>query len=113
MLEISCIRSKDDAPLTPTPRQRSNVTDNTVQLVLDDIRKSDAGIYTVSARSPAGTSTRTLELRVTSAGTVAGASEDEPPAFLRRLNDLSAKVGTRTRFLVEIRSGSRLEVSIV
>lgn len=106
----SICRSKDGAPLTPAPRQRPHVTGNTVQLVLDDIRKSDAGIYTVSARNPAGISARTLELRVTSTGGEAGTSEDEPPAFLRRLNDLSAKVGTRTRFLVEIRSGSRLEV---
>lgn len=110
---LSIFRSKDGAPLTPSPRQRPHVTGNTVQLVLDDIRKSDAGIYTVSARNPAGISSRTLELRVSSTGGEAGSSEDEPPAFLRRLNnDLSAKVGTRTRFLVEIRSGTRLEVSV-
>lgn len=37
--------------------------------------------------------------------------EDDAPIFLRRLNDLAVKVGTRTRFLVEIRSSSDVKVS--
>lgn len=78
-----------------------------MQLVLDDIQRTDAGIYTVSARSPSGTSSRDIELRVNgNAG-----DENEPPAFLRRLNDISSKVGTRTRFLVEIKSLTQLLVS--
>lgn len=75
-------------------------------MVLDNVRKDDAGIYTINARSPIGSSSRDLELRV---GNVHDKG-DEPPAFLRRLNDLSVKVGTRTRFLVEIRSSTELSV---
>lgn len=81
---------------------------NTIQLALDNVQKQDAGIYTISARSPAGSASRDLELRV---GNVQDDS-DEPPAFLRRLNDLSVKVGTRTRFLVEIKSSTELAVCI-
>lgn len=73
---------------------------------MENVQKQDAGIYTVSARSPAGFCSRDLELRVSE---TAG-NADEPPAFLRRLNDLSVKVGTRTRFLVEIRSFTDLTV---
>jgi hypothetical protein len=66
-------------------------------------------MYTVTAKSPFGTTSRDLELRVNSGKN--SNENDEPPAFLRRLNDLSVKVGTRTRFLVEIRSCSELTVS--
>lgn len=36
---------------------------------------------------------------------------DNPPTFIRRLNDLAVKVGTRTRLLVEIRSASDVRVT--
>lgn len=99
-------RSKDGAPLTPSPRHRLLVTANPVQLVLNDVSSSDAGVYAATARSPAGASaTRAIELRVGDRG------DGGPPAFLRRLADTAAKVGTRTRFLVEIGSGTRLQVS--
>lgn len=62
-------------------------------------------IFRVTASSPTGTTSRDIELRVTESE-----SEDQPPAFLRRLHDLSVKVGTRTRFLVEIRSSSDVTV---
>lgn len=79
---------------------------NTIQLALDEVKKSEAGLYTVTAKSPSGTAFRDIQLRVGKSGDL----NEEPPAFLRRLNDVSVKVGTRTRFLVEIRSGSNLEV---
>ena len=101
-------RSKDGAPIAPEPRRRLKITANIVQLTLDDVQKSDAGMYTVMAKSPQGAASRDLELRVNSGNSP---DENEPPAFLRRLNDLSVKVGTRTRLLVEIRSCSELTVS--
>lgn len=88
-------------------QQRTN--GNTIQLVLDNVQKEDAGFYTINARSSTGTASRDIELRV---GNLQG-DTDEPPAFLRRLNDLSVKVGTRTRFLVEIKSSSELLVCII
>lgn len=36
---------------------------------------------------------------------------DDPPTFLRRLQDLTVKVGTRTRFLVEIVSSTECKVT--
>lgn len=113
--QISIRRSKDGAPLAPEPRQRFNVTGNTVQLALDNVQKQDAGMYTVTAKSTAAgggsAASRDIELRVDQHIIISG-NDDEPPAFLRRLNDLSIKVGTRTRFLVEIRSSSEIAVSM-
>nr|XP_022901417.1 titin-like [Onthophagus taurus] len=99
--------SKDGDRFVPEPRHRQQIDKNTVQLVLDSINKEDSGIYSLSAKTSAGTTTRDLELRVTSPD---GGEEDQPPAFLRRLNDLSVKVGTRTRFLVEIKTASEVTI---
>ncbi|CAG9839544.1 unnamed protein product [Diabrotica balteata] len=95
------------APIVPERRRQLRINNNTIQLALDNVHRDDAGLYTVTARSPLGSVSRDVELRV-------GVYEDgdEPPAFLRRLNDLSVKVGTRTRFLVEIRSSSELTYRI-
>ncbi|KAL3284830.1 hypothetical protein HHI36_018969 [Cryptolaemus montrouzieri] len=101
--------TKDGAPLVPETRRRLRITGNLVQLTLDNVQKEDAGIYKVSAKSPTGIATRDLELRI-SGNNASESEDDEPPAFLRRLNDLSVKVGTRTRFLVEIRSNSEVTV---
>ncbi|XP_066250409.1 uncharacterized protein [Euwallacea similis] len=97
--------SKDGAPVAPDRRRRLHISGNTVQLALDSIQSNDAGIYRVTAISPTGTSSRDIELRVSDS-----ALENQPPAFLRRLHDLSVKVGTRTRFLVEIRSSSDISI---
>ncbi|KAJ8924692.1 hypothetical protein NQ315_000843 [Exocentrus adspersus] len=104
------IPSKDGgAPIVPEKRRRLKVAGNKIQLALENVQREDAGLYTVTARSPAGTSSRDVELRVGGRHTETG-DEDQPPAFLRRLNDLSVKVGTRTRFLVEISSSSQLTI---
>ena len=105
-----CGRSKEDENLPFDRRYHLQTDKNSVQLVLDNVKKDDSGIYTVSARTPAGTVCRDLELRVTTTTDVDG---DQPPAFLRRLNDLSVKVGTRTRFLIEIRSFSEVTVRVL
>lgn len=80
-----------------------------VQLALESVQREDAGMYTVTATSGHGSAARDMELRIGDHRTASG-GDDEPPAFLRRLNDLSVKVGTRTRFLVEIRSSTELLV---
>lgn len=82
---------------------------NRVRLALDAVRRNDAGIYRIEARNPYGMASRDVELRVTAPAEGPDDGE-EAPAFLRRLNDLSAKVGTRTRFLVEIKSATDLTV---
>jgi hypothetical protein len=38
--------------------------------------------------------------------------EDPIPVFLRRLNDLNARVGTRTRLLIELDDASGVQVEI-
>lgn len=76
-----------------------------MQLTLDDVQKCDAGTYTVSVKSPMGTTSRDIELRIAVEG-----DQDDTPVFLRRLNDLSVKVGTKTRFLVELYSVTQLSV---
>lgn len=40
-------------------------------------------------------------------------SSDSPPVFVRRMNDLAVKVGTRTKLLVEIQSPTAVNVSIL
>lgn len=79
-----------------------------MQLALDDVQKQDAGLYTVTAKSPSGIARKDMELMVT---TLNPPDDADTPTFLRRLNDLSVKVGTRTRFLVEIRSRTELTVT--
>ncbi|GJQ76796.1 hypothetical protein Trydic_g15005, partial [Trypoxylus dichotomus] len=92
--------SKDGKQLEPDDRRQLLTDKNSAQLVIDNLQKRDSGIYSASARSPGGNASRELELRVTADG----ADENGPPAFLRRLNDRSVKIGTRTRFLVETKS---------
>lgn len=102
-------RSKNGCVLQQDGRTRFSIIENTVQLALDNVHKDDAAFYTITAKSPLGSSSKEVELRVSRA-TVDGSMENESPAFLRRLNDLSVTVGTRTRFLIEIRSSSSITV---
>lgn len=104
-------RSKDGVPIAPEPRRRLKINKNIVQLTLDDVKKNDAGVYKIIAKSDHGLASRDIELRVRSE--LEAKCDEEPPAFLRRLSDLSVKVGTRTRFLVEINSCSNLTVSVL
>jgi len=39
--------------------------------------------------------------------------EDSTPVFLRRLNDLNVRVGTRTRFLIELDDATGVQVNSV
>lgn len=72
------------------------------------MQREDAGHYTLFAKTKVGKiSRKDIELVVEDRS-----SGDDPPSFLRRLSDLSVKVGTRTRLLVEIRSSSTVKVNV-
>ncbi|CAH2207745.1 jg25436, partial [Pararge aegeria aegeria] len=59
------------------------------------------------ASNAAGKDTTRVRLEITPDEKPTG---DDPPTFLRRLQDLTVKVGTRTRFLVEIVSSTECRV---
>ncbi|CAH2035685.1 unnamed protein product, partial [Iphiclides podalirius] len=79
-----------------------------VRLTVSTARTGDSGLYTLQASNAAGRDTRRLRLEVAAEETPSG---DNPPTFLRRLQDLTVKVGTRTRFLVEIVSPTECKVT--
>jgi len=85
-------------------RYRVSENNNTVLLNLHNVTRDDAGHYTLTAKNSAGEARRAIEIKVDGAGS-------DAPVFLRRLTDLAVKVGTRTRFLVEIRSSTEVTVS--
>jgi hypothetical protein len=86
-------------------RYRVSENNNTVLLNLHHVTRDDVGHYTLTAKNSAGEARRTFQIKVEDAGA-------DVPVFLRRLSDLAVKVGTRTRFLVEIRTSSEVKVSI-
>lgn len=65
-------------------------------------------ILCIQASNAAGSDTSRLRLEVCADEAPTG---EDPPTFLRRLQDLTVKVGTRTRFLVEIVSSTECKVS--
>lgn len=100
-------RKRNDEPLENVQRVRISENLNSVQLAIDHVQCADAGHYTLFAQ-PNGydaTVRKDFELIVEDRS-----SGDDPPHFLRRLGDLSVKVGTRTRLLVEIRSSTDIKV---
>lgn len=99
-------RNRDDLPIEKSERFRIAQSKNAIQLALDHVQREDAGHYTLFAKTKTGkTSRKDVELVVEDRS-----SGDDPPTFVRRLTDLSVKVGTRTRLLVEIRSSSQNKV---
>lgn len=100
-------RNRDDLPIEKSERYRIAQSKNAIQLALDHVQREDAGHYTLFAKTKTGKVTRKdVELVVEDRS-----SGDDPPTFVRRLTDLSVKVGTRTRLLVEIRTSSQVKVS--
>ncbi|KAF5279088.1 hypothetical protein FQA39_LY05766 [Lamprigera yunnana] len=97
-------RTKDEAPLQYDARSKSSVAGSNIQLLIDNVEKKDSGTYTLKARSSKGFHTKTFELHVNEDG------PNKSPVFLRKLNDLSVKIGTRTKFLVEIKSSTDLTI---
>lgn len=99
-------RTRNDFPIEKSERYRIAESKNAIQLALDHVQKEDAGHYTLFAKTQQGKiSRKEIEMVVEDRS-----SGDDPPMFLRRLTDLSVKVGTRTRLLVEIRSSSATKV---
>nr|CAD7199640.1 unnamed protein product [Timema douglasi] len=88
-------------------RYRVSENNNTVHLSLHHVTREDGGVYTLVAKNAAGEARRAVKLLVAEAG---GGGE-EVPTFVRRLTDLAVKVGTRTRFLAEIRCAADVKVS--
>nr|XP_039147997.1 titin isoform X5 [Drosophila simulans] len=99
--------SRGEIPIENSDRFRITATSNAVQLAVEHVQREDAGHYTLFARTKSQDVVRRhVELIVEDRST-----GDDPPVFLRRLPDLSVKVGTRTRLLTEIRSSTDLKLT--
>ena len=87
---------------------------HTIQLSLTRVSRDDSGRYTLTASNSSGESRAGFDLRVDSRMSMSDSlsvpTHDDAPHILRTLADLAVKVGTRTRFLVEIRSPTDLKV---
>ncbi|XP_064551988.1 titin-like, partial [Drosophila montana] len=99
--------TRGDIPIENSDRFRITQTSNAVQLAVEHVQREDAGHYTLFARTKSNEVVRKhVELIVEDRST-----GEDPPVFLRRLVDLSVKVGTRTRLLTEIRSSTDLKLT--
>ncbi|XP_039953222.1 LOW QUALITY PROTEIN: uncharacterized protein LOC120770115 [Bactrocera tryoni] len=100
-------RSRGELPIANSDRLRITQTSTAVQLAVEHVQREDAGHYTLIARTKGNDVIRKdVELIVEDRST-----GEDPPVFLRRLVDLSVKVGTRTRLLVEIRSSTDVKLT--
>lgn len=100
-------RTRDGQPVSNSDKFKITKTKNAIQLAIQHVQREDAGHYTLYAKTDTGeTAEKDIELLVEDRS-----FGDNPPAFIRRLNDLAVKVGTRTRLLVEIRSASDVRVT--
>ena len=100
-------RTRDGVPIEGTDRFSITESKNAVQLALQHVQREDAGHYTLFAKTATGEfAKKEIELYVDDRSV-----GDDPPVFIRRLSDLSVKVGTRTRLLVEIRSSTDVKVT--
>ncbi|XP_033233664.1 titin isoform X11 [Drosophila pseudoobscura] len=107
MLPFKFEWSRGEIPIENSDRFRITQTSNAVQLAVEHVQREDAGHYTLFARTKSNDVVRRhVELIVEDRST-----GDDPPVFLRRLVDLSVKVGTRTRLLTEIRSSTDLKLT--
>ncbi|XP_025602051.2 titin homolog isoform X2 [Athalia rosae] len=98
---------RDQLPLA-RDRYHVHTRGNVVQLTLEHTKMEDAGRYALVAKNIAGESSRVIRFNVED---TKGDDDGDLPTFVRRLSDLAVKVGTRTRFLVEIRSSTHLKVT--
>lgn len=102
----------------PSERYQIQARGNIVQLTLKQSQKEDSGHYALVAKKLSSglsipgdeklESKHRIRLSIQDPSSII--EEGEPPIFLRRLSDLAVKVGTRTRFLVEIRSSTSPKV---
>lgn len=99
-------RIHDGTLIRNTDRFRITETSNAVQLSVEHVLRGDEGLYTLLAR----TRNNHLIRRNVRLNVEDKSSGDDPPQFLRRLTDLTVKVGTRTRLLVELLSTTDVKV---
>lgn len=105
---LTLSRTRDDLPIERSERYRLAQNKNAVQLALDHVQHQDTGDHTLATNTKMGKMARKdVELIVEDRSI-----GDDPPAFVRRLSDLSVKVGTRTRLLVEIRTSLPVKVEL-
>ncbi|XP_023937954.2 uncharacterized protein LOC112045836 isoform X2 [Bicyclus anynana] len=104
----SSIYSRSRAGAKLDDRFKKAVDAGGVRLTISAARTGDTGVYTLQASNAAGKDTTRVRLEVSPDEKPTG---DDPPTFLRRLQDLTVKVGTRTRFLVEIVSSTECRVT--
>ncbi|KAK9719696.1 Immunoglobulin I-set domain [Popillia japonica] len=75
---VDTLGLKNDQPLETNQRCQLHTDKNGIQLVVDNVQKTDSGVYSVRAKTPSGSVSRDIELRI----------------------------GTRTRFLVETKTAT-------
>lgn len=102
-------RTRGDVPI-PSDRYRVQMRGNVVQLTLKQSQKDDTGHYALVATRVGQGFDKGSSKRIHLSVDETISEEGDPPVFLRRLTDLAVKVGTRTRFLVEIRSSTTPKV---
>ncbi|KMR05376.1 myosin light chain smooth muscle [Lasius niger] len=107
-LQFDLIR--DGLPI-PSDRYRLSMRGNVVQLALKQSRKNDTGYYSLVATRLGQENDKGAVKKIHLSISEASYEEGDPPIFLRRLSDLAVKVGTRTRFLIEIRSSTTPKIS--
>ncbi|KYN45103.1 Muscle M-line assembly protein unc-89 [Trachymyrmex septentrionalis] len=100
---------RDGLPIS-SDRYQLSMRGNIVQLTLKQSRKNDTGYYSLVATRLGQENDRGALKKFDLSISEPSYEEDDPPVFLRRLSDLAVKVGTRTRFLVEIRSSTTLKI---
>ncbi|XP_059475294.1 titin homolog [Neocloeon triangulifer] len=106
-IELCWSRGSED--LVVDDRYQLAENNNLVQLAVQRARTDDTGFYSLLAKNAAGQASATLELKVDSPVSAKRRRGDgTPPQFVRSLNDLAVKVGTRTRLLVEVRGASKI-----
>ncbi|XP_043286606.1 titin homolog isoform X2 [Venturia canescens] len=114
----SVYRFRGDVPM-PSDRYQIQARGNVVQLTLKQSQKEDSGHYALVAKKLSSGLSLPSDGSLESKHRICLSIQDpkslieegEPPIFLRRLSDLAVKVGTRTRFLVEIRSSTSPKVT--
>lgn len=115
---MACSRFRGDQPIAPE-RYNVQTRGNVVQLTLKQSNKDDTGHYALVAKKLSTNHTLSEDdsikaperrIRMNIREPTDDPEEGEPPVFVRRLTDLAVKVGTRTRFLIEIRSSSSPKV---
>ncbi|XP_011705986.1 PREDICTED: titin-like [Wasmannia auropunctata] len=106
-LQFELIR--DGLPIS-SDRYQLSMRGNIVQLALKQSRKNDTGYYSLVATRVGQENDKGALKKIHLSISESNYEEGDPPVFLRRLSDLAVKVGTRTRFLVEIRSSTTLKI---